>query len=117
MLDVLVIEDDKPLREHICEGLSDACYQVFNAQNGQIGLRMFKEIRPAVVITDLIMEGGEGIESILSIRQIDPQVKIIAISGNPDYLLSSGKLGADKMLLKPFRMNELIGAIEAPIHG
>jgi len=117
MLDVLVIEDNEVLREHLCAGLADARYQVFQAQNGRVGLQIFKQIRPPVVVTDLVMEGGEGIESILAIRRIAPAVKIIAISGNPDYLQNSGKLGADEMLLKPFRMTELLGAIEGSNHG
>ncbi len=112
MLQVLVIEDNDVLREQLCEGLENACYRVYDAQNGSVGLERFKQIRPAVVVTDIVMDDGEGIEAILAIREIDQVVKIIAISGNPDYLENSGKLGADRLLLKPFALKELIKAIE-----
>ena len=114
MLGILIIEDNTIFREQLCEGVSAAGFQVWDADNGIAGLRLFETHRPSVVITDLIMEGGEGIESIQQIRAIDNSVHIIAISGNPDYLKSSGKLGANRMLLKPFRLPELISAIESP---
>ena len=115
MRDILIIEDNQILREQMCESVTEAGFQVWNAENGITGLRLFETHRPGVVVTDLIMADGEGIESIQKIRAIDTQVHIVAISGNPDYLKSSGKLGANKMLLKPFRLPDLIAAIERPL--
>ncbi len=117
MSDVLLIEDNQVLRQQLYEGLVDARYRVYDAENGLLGLRLFEQHRPAVVVTDLIMDGGEGIESILTLRQLDREVGIIAISGNSDYLNSSAKLGADRILLKPFRMDDLIAAIESLDNG
>lgn len=109
---ILIIEDDEVLRAHLCEGLNAAGFQVCDAENGDQGVRLFQQHSPNVVLTDLVMDGGEGIESIMEIRKMDPTVHIIAMSGNPEYLKISGKLGADNMLLKPFRMPQLIGVIE-----
>lgn len=100
----------------MAEGLSQAGYHVYGASNGTDGLALFQKYLPYCVITDLVMDGIEGIESIQKIRQLAPETHIIAISGNPDYLRSSGKLGADKLLLKPFRIPQLIEAIESALH-
>ncbi|NQW01023.1 MAG: response regulator [Rhodospirillales bacterium] len=111
---ILIIEDNQPFRQSLCEGMTEAGFQVYDAASGAAGLRLFALHRPSVVVTDLVMDDGEGIESIRQIRDLDRHVHIIAISGNPAYLKSSGKLGANAMLLKPFRLHQLIAAIEGP---
>ena len=65
-----------------------------------------------MVLTDLVMDEGEGIESIMKIRKINPTVHIIAMSCNLKYLKTIGTLGTDSMLLKPFRMPQLIDVLE-----
>jgi two-component system, OmpR family, response regulator TrcR len=111
MTKILIIEDNRELRQQLGAGLRQTGALVYEAPNGVIGLRLFAQYRPAVIITDLVMADGEGIESIRRIRGMDSRVLIVAISGNPDYLRSSGKLGADHMLLKPFRMQDLMALI------
>jgi len=108
MLSVLLIEDETLLRDQIRTGLVDAGYQVRDAESGSQGLRMFKNERPDFVVTDLVMDGGEGIESILAIRRTDPELPIVAISGNPQYLHNSSQLGATYTLLKPFAIGQLL---------
>ena len=63
-----------------------------------------------LVITDIVMPGMEGIETIKQIRRFRPNIKIIAISGSASrdvYLNASSKLGAQAILDKPFRGAEL----------
>ena len=69
---------------------------------------MFAAERPDMVVTDLVMDGGEGIESILTIRRSDPELPIVAMSGNPQYLHNSAQLGATYTLLKPFTIGQLL---------
>jgi len=70
-----------------------------------------------VVITDIFMPGMGGIEGIKAIRQIAPNVKIIAVSGgfsdmpSNDALLAAQKLGADATLAKPFEFDALEATI------
>jgi len=108
MISVLLIEDENLLRDHIRAGLEDAGYRVRDAGSGRQGLRMFEAERPDMVVTDLVMDGGEGIESILAIRRKDPELPIVAISGNPQYLHNSAQLGATYTLLKPFAIGQLL---------
>jgi len=109
---VLVMEDDLLLRTHLREGLVGAGHRVVEAEDGKTGLGIFHETRIDVVLTDLVMEDGEGIETIMQIHQDAPAVPIIAMSGNPQYLKHSAKLGATFTLLKPFHMAELLSLFD-----
>lgn len=115
MARVLIMEDDKLLRTHLCEGLVSAGHHVYEACDGKAGLDLFQSVPPDIVLTDLVMENGEGIESIMTIRQRAPTLPIIAMSGNPKYLENSAKLGATHTLLKPFRMDDLLSVISRSI--
>ena len=108
MLSILLIEDEDLLRDHIRAGLEGAGYRVRGAGSGNQGLRMFEAERPDLVVTDLVMDGGEGIEAILTIRRSDPGLPIVAMSGNPQYLHNSAQLGATHTLLKPFTIGQLL---------
>ncbi|MFB0993151.1 MAG: response regulator [Rhodospirillales bacterium] len=92
--------------------MNAAIFEVFDAENGDIAVRLLQQHSPNVVLTDLVMDGGEGINSIIKIRKINPTFHIIAMSGNPKYLKISCNLGTDSMLLKPFWMPQLIDVIE-----
>jgi len=111
MINILLIEDDDVLRGYLADGLIQAGHHVIEAQSGNEGLRLFKQNAPEMIITDLVMDDGEGIESILSVRKLAPSIPLIAISGNALYLESSKKLGADKVMEKPFTMTELLTCI------
>jgi len=78
---ILVIEDDVQVRALLKKLLESEGYTVLEAENGNIGIRLYHENSVDVVITDLIMPEKEGIETIRELRKIAPQIKIIAISG------------------------------------
>lgn len=114
---ILVIDDEKPFRQLIVELLHIKGYTVYEAENGDYGLKEYKKHNPDLIITDLIMPDKEGIEFIQSIRNHNPNIPIIAMSGgNSDfsasYLRASQKLGANKVLSKPFESELLYSAIE-----
>jgi YesN/AraC family two-component response regulator len=85
---------------------------VFDAESGDHAVRLLQQHSPNVILTDLVMDGGEGVKSNMKIRKINPTVHTITMSGNPKYLKISCNLGTDSMLLKPFRMPQLICVIE-----
>jgi DNA-binding response OmpR family regulator len=114
---VLIIDDEAPMRKMIRTILESAQYQVIEAPNGIVGLRMFREQRPRLVITDILMPDKEGIETIREIKQVDPAARIIAISGGgrtarTDFLKVAEKFGAMESLKKPFRRSDLLACIE-----
>jgi len=114
---VLVIDDDAHVRRLVRRILSSASHTVIDAEDGEAGMALLRDKRPALVITDLLMPKKEGIETIREIRQVRPDTKVIAISGSdigssgPFYLQIAKKLGADAVLAKPFRARELLQMI------
>lgn len=118
MKSILVIDDDNDVRKCIRNILEQAGYSVLEAENGIVGMDIFRRDKADLVIVDLFMPEKEGIETIIELRKEFPDQKIIAISGGipgygPDNFLNiAQKLGADSSLDKPFNMAQLIDAVE-----
>jgi len=89
-----------------CEG-----YRVTRAENGKLGIKAFLADPADVVVTDVVMPEKEGVETIIDLRRTNPELKIIAISGDADhsqtYLKICDLLGAEATLTKPFSLAEL----------
>ena len=117
---ILVIDDDPQIRRVLRQALEWAEYEVIEAANGKTGIKLFHEMPPELTITDLVMPEKEGIETIMEIRRHCPGAKIIAISGGgrigPEgYLSLALKLGAQRAFEKPFRLKEILDAIQEMI--
>jgi CheY-like chemotaxis protein len=113
---ILVIDDDAAVRVTVQSVLSRFGYKVISAADGEEGIRLFRSIRPDLVITDIIMPVREGIETILAIRHEQPEAKIIAMSGggrigNADLLSMARQLGADQVIAKPFDIDGLTAIV------
>lgn len=114
----MVIDDDPLVRETIRNILQIKDIEVLEAEDGAQGLEIFAEQPVPLVITDLLMPGKEGIETISELRKIEPDLKIIAISGggatnNMTFLELARKMGATKTLSKPFKPKELLDTVTA----
>lgn len=114
---ILLIEDDPRLRVTLARMLESEGYQVVQAEEGSEGMRLFASEKPSLVVTDLIMPGKEGMETILTLRAKNPDLKIIAMSGGglvraAEYLPVAKAAGADLTLEKPFSIKKLIEAIQ-----
>jgi CheY-like chemotaxis protein len=115
---ILVVDDDPLVREAIATMASRAGHDVVEAENGAVALDHHRSQPADIVILDVIMPVMEGIETIRALRERDPGVKIIAISGNNPsgdglYLKYASSLGAHAALAKPFRNSELLDCIDA----
>ena len=116
MFGILIVEDDKDLREMLKISLLARKYTVLEASNGKEALLRFKPLVTDLVITDLIMPDEDGLKVIMKIKEIKPSIKVIAISGGGkagpgNYLNLAKALGADEIYSKPFSINELIKKI------
>ena len=114
---VLIIEDDEQMRDLLYKAMQWAGFEVSAAENGRQGQQLFEELSADLIITDLIMPEQEGLETIRILKQNDPTVKIIAISGGgrigPEaYLPAAKELGADRVFSKPFNIKELLSSVE-----
>jgi DNA-binding response OmpR family regulator len=115
---VLVIDDDPDMVESLAMMLGDHGFPVLTANDGVRGLEMFREYKPAVVLTDILMPEQDGIEVIMTMRRERPGVKIIAISGSgrigsTDFLTMARKLGADAAFEKGRNASELLELLKA----
>ncbi len=114
---ILVVDDDPGIREVLSEALTFHGHEVVVATDGAQGLRVAASTPPDLVITDIVMPEKEGLETIMELRRTWPELKIIAISGGgvagpQGYLLPAEKLGADRSLAKPFRIDELLRVVD-----
>jgi DNA-binding NtrC family response regulator len=111
MARVLLIDDEEYVRMTLTQALEDDGHEVVVATNGHEGLIRYKAGTPDLVITDVLMPEKEGIETVLELRKLDPNVKILVISGggrinNVDFLDVARKFGAKAALKKPFPIDE-----------
>ncbi len=110
---ILLVEDDVDLRLNLASILARAGHLVIEAAEGEDGVAKITKIRPDVVISDMVMDGMEGISTVLSIRGTHPELPILAISGSAMYLSHAEKLGADASLQKPFSSQAFLNAVNA----
>ena len=113
MAEILIVDDEPQMRRLLVRVLNGAGHNVHEAENGQDGIRLFRRIRPVLVITDIVMPDMEGIEMIRELRQEAPALPILAISGGgpPLYLRAATDLGATAALAKPFDTTELLAIV------
>ncbi len=117
MSGVLIVEDDKELREMLKMLLLRRGFTVLEAENGKDAIVHFKPALTDLVVTDLIMPEEDGLKVVIKLRELKPSIKIIAISGGGkvgpgSYLNLAKALGADAIYSKPFPVNDLVGKIE-----
>ncbi len=113
---ILIIEDDVQIREMLRQTMEREGYEVVDAPNGKVAMKLQREKPAALIITDLIMPEKEGIETIRELRQDFPEVKIIAMSGGgqigPEaYLRIAKSLGAMRAFTKPIEREVLLEAV------
>jgi CheY-like chemotaxis protein len=116
MTQILVIDDIDSIRDAICQILESAGYVVKEARNGIEGVKLFELDPPDLVITDIIMPEKDGIETINDLRALEPETRIIAMSGGgkmveTDFLLAAQAFGARAILRKPFQAQELLHVV------
>lgn len=109
MTKVLVIDDEQDLRDGCERILKRMDCLVSKASNGEDGVELFKQERPSVVLSDLKMPGIDGIEVLCQIREIDPEVLVIILTGYAtiETAIEAMKQGAYDFVAKPFEPDQL----------
>ena len=108
MTRILLVDDDVDLLRSLQDELENLGHEVTAVDSGNQGLQKFNERKFDIVITDIVMPDGDGIKLIKSVRRANSKVRIIVISAQYLHVQDAvEKLGADKALLKPFRIRQL----------
>jgi CheY-like chemotaxis protein len=113
---ILLVDDDDDFRTMLSEVLERAGHKIAQASDGQQAIDLYSKHATDLVITDLVMPGREGIELIVDLKRLQPDVKIIAISGVgrsalPHFLRMATFLGAQRAVAKPFTVREILDAV------
>jgi len=114
---LLFVEDDELARHVTCKLISHVFpdFVIHQAENGQVGLDIFKEQRPNIVITDINMPVMNGIQMSREIKSISPDTCIIAVTANTnkDILNDISEIGIAHCELKPLEVNRLFELIKS----
>ena len=92
---ILLVDDEAGIRKVLGISLSDMGYEVVTAENGEEALRIFRELLPPIVLTDIKMPGINGIELLDEIKKDNPDTEVIMITGHGDMDLAIMSLQRD----------------------
>jgi len=111
---VLLIEDDREIATTLRSVLEAAGYEVSYAQNGKEGQRLIEDVRPALVITDMMMPQLGGFPVLEFLKQMTDPPKVIMITANEGgrHKAYAEMLGVSDYLRKPFAMDVMLEAVE-----
>lgn len=111
---VLVVEDDTILRETLTEVMSDEGHEVRSAGDGQAALDVLNVWEPDVILLDLMMPRMDADEFRRRQRAdaLAAGARVLIVSAARDVASAAERLGADGWLVKPFRLLEVIEAVE-----
>lgn len=106
---VLVVDDEDDIREVLEIALADEGYKVLLAENGQKAMDIFHRDRPSIIITDIKMPVMGGVELLKQVKQENPEIEVLMITGHGDMALTiaSLKYGAMDFITKPVNVDIL----------
>ena len=120
MARILVVDDKEPVRRIIERGLLHAGHTVDLAADGNEALALAVKTTYDLVVMDMVMPGLGGLDTITELHKLDPNMKVIAISGGdvlePEvYLKAAQELGVVASLPKPFLIDELVSEVDKAV--
>lgn len=116
MKKILIIEDDEAFRSTLCDFLSLFDFDVIDAENGLIGLKLATDHQPDLIICDVNMPGINGYEVLKELRSNPDTAKtpflFLTSEADAEKRASALKLGANAYLNKSVQLNDLLMAVE-----
>jgi putative two-component system response regulator len=114
VITILVVDDEKPIRQTVRYYLEDNDYNILEAENGRVGLELFNQKKPDLVLVDLRMPEVDGLDVLAHIAGQSPDTPVIVISGTGIIadVVEALRLGAWDYILKPIEdMSVLLHAV------
>lgn len=112
---ILIVDDATFMRMMIKNIVSKNGFEVVGeAENGAEAVKLYSEHKPDLVTMDITMPEMDGIESVKEIRKLDPNAKIIMCSamGQQSMVMEAIQAGAKDFIVKPFKQDRILQAIE-----
>ena len=114
---VLIIEDDKNIRELISFNLNNSGYKTLEAEGGEKGMRVIRKTPPKLILLDLLLPGIHGLDvcRIIKSNHETGNIPIIMISalGQEEDIVEGLEAGADDYIKKPFSVKVLLARVDA----
>jgi DNA-binding response OmpR family regulator len=112
---VVVIEDELPIRRGVADALRASGYDVSEAGDGDRGLSEATRPGISLVLLDLMLPKRHGLDVLQQLRRVRPTVPVIILTarGSEDDRVRGLKMGADDYVVKPFSARELLARVEA----
>jgi len=121
MTNVLVVDDDIDTVDVLCEYLRlKGMNVVGSAKNGQEALKLYKELKPDIVLLDVWMPDFDGYFGLQKILEFDPDAKIVMVTASAFSDSKKNKLksmGASDVICKPYETSDVIKTIEEQTTG
>jgi CheY-like chemotaxis protein len=110
---ILIVDDEETVIGLLARMLERERWTILTAANGEQAINQIKENKINIVISDIYMPGMSGIDLLLQIKELDPALPVILISGQAkwgrDQVIAAG---ADEFIAKPFRPMDILASIE-----
>jgi len=111
---LLLIDDERPILEVLGISLAAEGYEIITAESGYLGLEIFEREKLKLVVTDIKMPGTDGIEVLKRVKTLDPEAKVVVITGHGDMESVTAVLreGASDFITKPIKEEALLLALK-----
>jgi len=106
---ILIIDDESTIRWSLGEALRDSGYEVVDAEDAEGGVKMFQQKSPDLVLLDMRLPDGSGLDVIKSIKAVDPATPVVMMTayGEVETAVDAMKKGAYDFILKPYSLEKL----------
>jgi two-component system cell cycle response regulator CpdR len=113
MYRILLAEDDTSMREYLARALARVGYEVAAVGCGTEAMPLLETERFDLLLTDIVMPEMDGIELAQKAALIDPQIRVMFITGFAAVALQSGRTAPEaKLLSKPFHLKDLVAEVD-----
>ncbi|HKS60648.1 MAG TPA: response regulator [Xanthobacteraceae bacterium] len=111
---ILLAEDDNDMRRFLVKALENAGYEVIDYDNGMSAYRRLREEPFELLLTDIVMPEMDGIELARRAAELDPDIKIMFITGFAAVALNADSKAPKeaKVLSKPFHLRDLVNEVQ-----
>jgi len=117
MARVLIVDDERSIRETLSEFVKEIGYEVFVACEADEAIRVVSTSKPDVVVCDIVLPGMDGMGLLERIHHVSPETQVIMVTGEPTVETASDAVrqGAFDYLAKPVSSNEIQAAVESAV--